>query len=163
MEKIFHISTLKNPKSIKSLLKEIKLHCTTLLDKYTNNIPTSYQLLLEDITSVDCHNHIMTLQTFKDSPKGKNWTSDPDLLMRALHHLHSIGQIVLFGDQLVCTDPSSISRIMAKFISPAKVRYSLLKRDHENVSLLTETNIVCILGLNKRYLHLLIPFLFSYE
>jgi hypothetical protein len=75
-------------------------------------------------------------------------------LLRALKHLHAIGQIVLFGDQKICTKPSVISQLMAKFISPTEVRNGLfLKSDKDPVNLLTKTNIDCILGLNKSILH----------
>jgi hypothetical protein len=68
---------------------------------------------------------------------------------RALDHLHAIGEIVLFREGRICTNPSSISHLMAKFISPEQVRNDLLW-DYENqVVLLSKTDINSVLGVNK--------------
>jgi hypothetical protein len=146
---IFHVSTLDKPASVDSLIAEINSQCTTLLNRHAK-IPSSYKELLREVTAMESPNHIITISSIQDSAHGKRWKENPGLMMRALRHLHAIGQIVLFGDQMICAKPSEISKLMAKFISPVKVRDSLLLSDDDRVNLLTKTDINCILGINTR-------------
>jgi hypothetical protein len=151
VDTLFHISTLRDPSSVELLLAEIQLQCATLLDQHCKMIPNSYKVLLHEVTAIEALKHIISIPSFQESSPNSKWKQNPDLMMRALRHLHAIGRIVLFGDQGICTNPSSISQLMAKFISPMEVRDSLLcQSDDEQVNLLTKTSIACILGLNTR-------------
>jgi hypothetical protein len=151
VNKLFHISTLHDPLSVNLLLTEIQLQCATLLDLHCKMIPNSYKVLLHEVTAIESQNNIISITSFQEFSPNNQWKKNPDLLMRALRHLHAIGRIVLFGDKRICTNPSAISQLMAKFISPMEVRDLLLcQSDDEQVNLLTKTDIACILGVNTR-------------
>jgi hypothetical protein len=151
IDKLFHISTFDDPSSVELLLAEIQHQCATLLDQHCKMIPNSYKVLLHEVTAINSPNNIISIPLFKETSSNKQWKQNPDLMMRALRHLHAIGRIVLFGDQRICTNPSSISQLMAKFICPMEVRDSLLcQSDEEQVNLLTKTDISSILGVNAR-------------
>lgn len=51
---------------------------------------------------------------------------------------------------MVCTMPSVVAKIMAKFVSPVDVREKLLKSGRTDVSMLNESDVGTILRLEKQ-------------
>lgn len=84
---------------------------------------------------------VSSIQSFPNS----RWKKKPDLMKRGLTHLHSIGEIVLFGKDKICNRPEEVSRLMAKFISPRHVRDNLLFNESDQVNVLSTSSISEIL------------------
>jgi hypothetical protein len=73
--------------------------------------------------------------------------------MPALKYLHAIRGIALVGD-LICTDPSSISKLMSNFISPSSVQLSLFYMSKLQVLISEEVEAVLIMKQNdSKYAH----------
>lgn len=68
-------------------------------------------------------------------------------LNSALQYLHSVGDIVLFPDGLVCVRPSEIAELMAQFISPESVRNSLPYIANRQVEVLSSEQVGQVLSL----------------
>src|SRR3978361_242040 len=74
---------------------------------------------------------------------------DPQSFKCMIHYLHAIGRIVLIEKSgLIFTNPTLAPKIAAKFVSPEEVRFRLLKGEDENVQLLTEEDIGCLININ---------------
>jgi hypothetical protein len=150
VDHIYHISTLYDPESAKALLQELDTQCTLIMNTHSKFIPSPYRDLLEEITSMNSSNAIILTSVIQELPK---WTKNPGLMFRALTFLHSVGAIALLGGgERVCVRPHEISRVLAKFISPARVRDSLLLSEMNQVMLLSTDDISTILGVpTSRY------------
>jgi hypothetical protein len=111
------ITSKFNQDSFGHLLKVVKLECKAIVS--TNKVPKTYLSLLKALQAQAKSQrhptiHIDDLQAVY--PKQH--------LMPALKYLHAIGGIALLED-MICTDPSSISKLMSNFISPTSVQLSL--------------------------------------
>lgn len=144
VDEIHHISTLYNHTSARNLIVDIESQCSQIMKEHTNLIPLSYKQLLADISSIKSSSPILPLSTVQSLPNTR-WKSNPDLMKRGLSHLHSIGEIVLFGKDKICQRPEEVSHLMAKFISPSDIRNSLLRDEEEQVSILPTSSISKIL------------------
>lgn len=114
------------------------------MNEHMNLIPRSYQQLLKDISSVQSSSSILLVSSIQLLPNTR-WKDNVDLMKRGLTHLHSIGEIVLFGEDKICNRPEEVSRLMAKFISPTEVRNVLLCSDEDRVNILPTSNVSEIL------------------
>ncbi len=65
----------------------------------------------------------------------------------ALRYLHAIGHIVFLQNGMVCTVPTMIPKLLAKFISPTDIQNHLLS-DSSDVQILTEQQIGFVLQVN---------------
>ncbi len=73
---------------------------------------------------------------------------EPEVVARALTFFHAIGELIYVSNH-VCVRPQQLPKIMAKFISPEKVRKELCKGDDFKVELLQETDIKALLPGSK--------------
>lgn len=138
---MFYFSTFHDPKSVKVIFKEIVQQCKLIMDHHSKLLPTFYTTVKNNISaSSSSSNYIIDMLSIL--PKSKE---NVELTNQALQHLHAIGEIVMFGKDKVCTNPEVISKLMAKFISPAEVRTKLLWEDHKCVSLLKKHDMQMIL------------------
>lgn len=137
---IFHFSALHNPKSVKALFEEIVNQCDSIMNSHTKLIPTYYAALNKNISSLGEKDPIINISSLP-----KKWKDSPEMTQRALHHLHSIGEIVIFGKDRICTRPEIISNLLAKFISPVEVRAKLLWNNAERVNLMRREDMETIL------------------
>lgn len=145
-DEIFQVSTLTNEKTAKELFDAMALQCKQVMDLSLKLIPKSYRELLIIIRGFNTTTNIIHVEDIRSVHK--KW--DKDLVERALRHLHDVGEIVRFTGGRICTRPSAISRIMAKFISPQEVRDALFYDEESEVTLLTKTDIDNILGVSKK-------------
>jgi hypothetical protein len=144
--------------SFSRLLELVKHESQALMS--TMKVPKSFLFILKTIQTLQkAENHYNSITHIRDLPihytKGKN-------LMPALQYLHAIGSIVLVGD-LICTDPSVISRVMANFISPESVQQTLPHVRHKRVEILSSDQVGKILMMeeyNPKYSVPLFLFLF---
>lgn len=145
---IYKVSALLDSESTKDLFAVITTECTNLLDMHSKEVPNAYRDLWTALQVVP--DFIITQDDIsKLHPRWAKWEekNDQKPLQRALLYLHSIGEIVLFGEGKVCTKPSMISEAMANFIS----------HEHGH-DVLVATNINCVRQLmsadnNKYSLH----------
>lgn len=147
VEKVHHISTLYNQASVRDLIVDIEGQCSRIMNEHTNLIPLSYQRLLKDISSIESASPILPITAIQSVPNTK-WKKNPGLMKRGLTHLHSVGEIALFGEDKICKRPEEVSRLMAKFISPSDVRNSLLCNEEDSVNILPTSRISEILEVN---------------
>lgn len=147
-DEIYQVSTLTDEATAKDLFSAMESQCQQIMDLCNRLIPKSYRELLNVIREIKTSTNIIHTEEIKRVHK--RWESDPKLVERAMRHLHDVGEIVMFTGGRVCTRPSAISRIMAKFISPEEVRNSLLVDEENEVTLLTKTDIDTILGVHKK-------------
>lgn len=153
LDKVHYISTLYDPTSARNLIVDIENQCANIMNEHAKDIPRSYRQLLKDITSMQFSNPLIPISSIQSLPNTK-WSDDLELMKRGLAHLHSIGEIVMFGDEMICTKPQDVSRLLAKFISPAEVRNALLFSEEEQVSILSHESISNILRVHSnRYLY----------
>jgi hypothetical protein len=113
---IFSTSKL-NQDSFSHLLKAVKNVCKAIVS--TNKVPKTYFSLLKILQAQAKSKrhptiHITELKAVYPEQH----------LMPALKYLHAIGGIALVED-LICTDPSAISKLMSNFISPSSVQLAL--------------------------------------
>lgn len=147
IDKVHHISTLHNHTSTLNLIADIEKQCSQIMNEHANMIPQSYQQLLRDITSIESSSPILPVSVIQSLPNTQ-WNNKPDLMRQGLTHLHSIGEIVLFGEDKICKRSEEISLLMAKFISPCVVRNDLLCSEEDQVNILTTSRISKILQVN---------------
>lgn len=139
-DNIYRFSTLHDPKSVKALYKAIVDQCNQIMDAHSNYLPTFYKMLKEDIS---LHSS-PTDSVIAMSSLPTRWKENPEFTNQALQHLHSIGEIVMFGDDKICTNPEVLSKLMAKFISPREVQAKLLG-DRARLFLLKKEDMQAIL------------------
>lgn len=115
-------------------------------DKTKAMVSSEFRHLLKIIKSLPSSNHIIKKDEIVSAYINRRWRIKK-IVTKGLLFLHGIGEIVWFGDY-VCIDPMSISKIMAKFVSPADVRKDLqLKGSKTNVSILSPQDIASVLGI----------------
>ena len=108
-----------NSSSIKELWKAVELECKDIMAMFTKQTPSAYVALLKLLCST-------TKAMARPFLRIKDIAGLPDhQLMPALRYLHSVGDIVMMQDE-ICTNPSHVAQLMAKFICPDSVRTSLL-------------------------------------
>lgn len=115
------ITTSKtNTASVDHLWSVVTHECDMIMAKFTKQIPSSYQFLLS---------HLKAIAQSTNSPmvsiKDNFANSTEQQFMPGLRYLHAVGDIVLLPGGLICTDPTEISRMMAKFVSPESVQQTL--------------------------------------
>ncbi len=115
-KKIF-ITSAKNGDSVQKLLSSVKTECMEIITRSDANrrVPKSYLTMLNFV-----QNHEKAIVNRCDIP-------DPSGIKEpVLRHFHSLRDIILLDNELICGRPSEIATIMAKFISPESVQANLL-------------------------------------
>ncbi len=168
-ENLFQVSSLNSISSVLELLKSIEKICSQIFEQHAMLIPSSFHKLLKSINNLSS-SHVLpsspsteaTHQThsdlapntllvdFKELHKQLREENDMELpsFKYALHYLHAIGYIVFLKNGLVCTSPTLIPKLLAKFISPSEVQKKLLSRNPE-VQILNQQQIGCILQISN--------------
>lgn len=127
---IFPISVFSDFNSVWSLAKVIESECKYIMDSHSM-IPEYYCDLLNEIQKIPFKLALNESQVAKID--NKYWR-DPNFHNEALDHLHAIGEIVRFGNGLICPKPSKISQIIPE---PSSLSLSsnavkiLRETDHE--------------------------------
>lgn len=137
---IFYFSTLHDSKSVKALYQSIENHCNQIMNLHSKYLPNFYKELKNDISSLSSPANPIVEVSLLPS----RWKENPEYTNQSLQHLHAIGEIVMFGDNKICTNPEVLSKLMAKFISPAEVKAKLLG-DRVGVFLLKKTDVKAVL------------------
>lgn len=147
-ESVFHFNTVQDLKSVKLLFNEIVNQCDQIMNAHSIYLPTHFTMLKKDIST--CSSPSCSIIDLSSLPS--QWQENPQLTNQALQHLHSIGEIVMFGKHKICTNPQVISNLMAKFICPVEVRTKMLVGDDTPVSLLKKSDMQTILQVrDSRY------------
>lgn len=125
------VSSLGSIQSVRELIAVAEQECDRILTKHTTLVPDVYRTLLDELLKRrDPDGSIAKAIVHRDElfqmiSNGMNERS----FFVALKYFHAIGRIVVLKDYgLVCTDPTLIPKIAAKFISPEEVRRQLLKK-----------------------------------
>lgn len=123
--------------SVDRLWKIIKTEATNIMEKFTKQIPKQYLAILEKIQQIS---HISSQMFIQTQELIQFYSETPTIqLMPALRYLHSVGDIVLLNERLICANPMNISKVMAKFIAPEQVQLALPHiKDGKAVILTTE-------------------------
>lgn len=162
---LFHVSALTSEESIQRFCASLESECGRIFDQHSLKIPLSYKSVLRT-----CENHIgnqpliswEVLMQEQQSPI----MSDQHTFMSALQYLHAIGRVVLLKNGMVCTNPTMVPQIAAKFISPEEVQLSLLQKETAKVQILDKQQVGCLLNIdtanNSRFISvLLVSFYYS--
>ncbi len=167
---LFEVSSLHAQQSVQELLDSISLVCTQIFDNHTILIPSSFRKLLQSIHNMGSPSTPLYPNTSSSSQPPPSMSLQPtnsflihveqlhqqlqaecdmDLpsFKYALRYLHAIGHIVYLRNELICTIPSMIPKLLAKFISPIEVQNLLLC--NSNVQILNEEQIGFILQVNS--------------
>ncbi len=139
-EEIF-VTSYKDGDSVQNLLSAVKKECAKIMmsSEMRRRVPKSYLAMLEFI------------QTQSNPLVNRNDIPDPEGIKGpVLRHFHSVGDIILLGDDLVCGRPSEISTIMAKFISPESIQANLPRIANSGIEILSLDQIGKILKVKDR-------------
>lgn len=123
---VFEISALTSEESVRHLLNSIDQECDKMFTLHTMEIPTLYRATLEKIRS-DPTTSKFSLVNEDDLYTAHGNAMDRQLFSSIIQYFHAIGSLVCLKNRLVCTDPQSIPKIAAKFVSPEQVRLMLLR------------------------------------
>ncbi len=161
-EKLFEVSSLQAQQSVQDLLESISSVCSEIFEKHAVLIPSSFRKLLKSIKetkdststgilslSPSSNPVLITLGNLHQQLKGEG-KCDMDLpsFKHALRYFHAIGQIVLLQNELVCTEPTIIPKLLAKFISPVEVQNRLLSKNSK-VQILSQQQIGFVLQIDR--------------
>ena len=127
------ITSKTNKSSIDHILEVVKHECKAIMS--TTKVPTKYLAFLKAIhAQVKSQRHPIThlIDLQKIYPEKE--------LMPTLKYLHAVGSIVMV-EGIICTDPTSISDMMAKFISPESVQLTLPHVCNNKVEILTSDQV----------------------
>jgi hypothetical protein len=138
---LFTISSIKSKESVSHLLQCVEGECKRIFESHSTAIPKPYLELLQSIKQM----------SNISSSSSNHFTSPSELpscgldefgKKLALRYFHSTGHIVLLDDNTVCINPTSIPKIVAKFISPKEVTSQLLTT--KEITFLTDNQIDCL-------------------
>ncbi len=170
-QRLFEVSSLHSQVGVQELLDSVSAVCSQIFSRHAVLIPRSFRKLLHSIKNMTgTPSNPPSLSSLPSSPplpspplQIANLTliskdnlhqllkdkcdMEISTFIRALHYLHSIGRIVFLQNGLVCTVPTMIPKLLAKFISPAEVQSQLLSSDPD-VQILTEQQIGFVLHIN---------------
>lgn len=170
--RLFEVSSLRALHSVRELLDSVSLVCAQIFENHTVLIPSSFRKLLHSIQNIDTSTIAIpssssetttTTSMISDFPSNSlivpfhqlhqilqnEHKMDIPSFRYALHYLHSIGHIVFLEKSgLVCTNPTMIPKLLAKFISPEEVQANLLS-ENSNVQILSEEQIGHILQIQQ--------------
>ncbi len=144
--KVCIASSKTSRESVKLLLQAIEVECNRILDSFAVQIPTSYRAVLYDIQS-QSRPGSKALVPLKELFLKHSCGVDEPTFMQAVQYLHAIGRVVLLKSDLVCTDPTMVPKIAAKFVCPEQVRLNLLNFD---VPVLTIAEIGCLMDIDTQ-------------
>ncbi len=151
-QQLFHVSSLQIKQSVQDLLSSIELVCSQIFSTHAILIPRSFRKLLHSINDINIHSpnspSILPIQQLYDQLKGQHDNMDLSTFTQAIKYLHMIGQIVFLQNGMVCRSPTTIPKLLSKFISPVEVRDHLLAEDSDVVQILTQKQIGCVLQIN---------------
>jgi hypothetical protein len=119
----FVISSTTSRESVQHLLKFLNGECDRIFKTHAIQIPSSYRALLHEIQRHKDYESLKSVSSlFERHPCGMTETN----FQQALQYLHAIGRLVCLKNGLVCTDPTLVPKIAAKFVAPENVRHYLL-------------------------------------
>ncbi len=149
-QRLFCVSSLKSQEGVQELLSSIENVCSQIFLGHTILIPPSYRKLLHSLHSFDlsdyCQNDLLVpYQQLHELLEGEH-NIDLATFKHALQYLHAIGQIVFLQTSgLVCRTPTTIPKLLAKFVSPVEIRNQLLAEESEVIQILTQQEIGAVL------------------
>lgn len=149
---LYSVSSTKSQISVQQLLSAMEKACTNMFLAHAMEIPTLYHTMLEQIQRNPPSSELSLISTDALYAEYSNGV-DRGVFSAILQYFHSIGNIVCLEGGLVCTDPQSIPKLAARFISPESVRATLVRK--QNVQILTPQDIGYLLDVNdsdERYI-----------
>ncbi len=165
-QRLFEVSSLHVQQSVRELLDSVALVCSQIFEKHAVLIPSSFRKLLQSIKDIDAlslpgpSRSSLLLSSSGNKPSSSFLTPFKELHQQiggkvdittfkcALYYLHAIGHIVFLQNGLVCTKPTMIPKLLAKFISPSEVQNNLLS-ENPNVQILSGEQIGFILKIKE--------------
>ena len=146
LNQLFSVSSLTSKSSVQHLLSSVEKECNRIFSLHSTQIPTSYRRVLQLLQSRPDEQVLVHTDTLHQECAP---SMDPQSFKCMIRYFHAIGRIVLIEKNgLVFTNPTLAPKIAAKFISPEEVRIHLLKGEDENVQLLTEEDIGCLINIS---------------
>lgn len=142
---LFTISSLQVKDSVVHLLDAITTECHKIFDILSLKIPTSYIKLIDFLEQLPISGHLMSVKAIHQR-SSVSVGLDLQGVQMALRHLHHTGHVVMLDEDTVCTNPTIVPKIVAKFISPEDVRKQILTS--QQVSLLDNHQIDCLLDIH---------------
>ncbi len=126
--KLCIVSSKASRESVKALLQCIDSECNRIFENFAIQIPTSYRAVLYDIQS-QSRPGTKALVPMEELFLKHSCGVDQLTFAQAVQYLHAIGRLVLLKNDLVCTNPTTVPKIAAKFVCPDQVRINLLNFD----------------------------------
>lgn len=146
--KTFQLSAHSDKASLVSMLEELEQLFGNLFKAVSLKVPSVYCSMLNSIRqSNKLLGGIDSIQV--DSKRVSYNLQLQGATLRGLQYLHSIGEIILLPNVNYISDPARIASNMAMFVSPAKVRASLLIREPGSPVLLSEQDIGVIVNVTR--------------
>ena len=145
--KVFTVSSLKSPESVKMLLEFVEGECNRIFEHHATQIPSIYQKFLLKLKEISIITPLISWKELFDK-SGSKVNMSEQAFKTMLQYIQFIGRIVWLPNGTVFTDPTIVSKIAAKFISPKEVRLALLKKETEVVQILDESEIGSLLNIN---------------
>lgn len=156
VDKLFTVSSTESIESVQALLTALEGECSRIFNTHCIQIPRSYRSILKNFHQFPSSHVLLPWKLLLQQQTIK---VDVSTFRSALKYLHAIGHIVLLKNWMVCTNPSLIPQIAAKFVSPEEVQISLLKEEDADVQILDKKEIGCMLQIdptdNARFFFLL--------
>lgn len=147
MNKLFTVSSFKSSESVEQLRDALEEECGRIFARHCVRIPRSYRSVLHNLEARPTTQLLVPANTLLNELQSL-MKIDPPTFHAAIEYLHAIGRIVLLKNRMVCTTPNLIPQIAAKFISPEDVQLDLLKRETEEVQILSKEEVGCILQID---------------
>lgn len=157
-KQIFAVSSITSEESVRKLFNTVDKVCGDIFEVNAVEIPSLFRATLESIKSIPPSSElVLTTEAALHAEHASD--VDEEIFSTMLQYFHSIGHIVCLRGGLVCTDPQSIPKLAASFISPEEIRMTLLKNKKESVQILTAKDVGYLISMpnsdDERYLLLL--------
>lgn len=147
VDTLFTVSSLKSIESVQELCQALEVQCGRIFDLHSVRIPSSYRMILLTLEARPTSQPLVPWELLLQEQQQSMPELNEATFLSALHYLHAIGRIVFLRTGMVCTSPSLVPQIAAKFVSPEDVQLSLLRKDIEEVQILSKRDIGCLLQL----------------
>lgn len=150
VSKLFTASSLTSTESVINLHNALDGECNRIFDKHSVRIPSSYRSVLQNFKHHPRDQVLVPWEVLLQEQQPITKIDRPTFLA-ALKYLHAIGRIVLLKSGKVCTNPTLIPQIAAKFISPEEVQLDLLQKESNQVQILSKEEVGCLLHLDTKH------------
>lgn len=144
----FAVSSTTSEESVRDLLSTIEEVCDAIFAAHATQIPSLFRTTLASIKSHPIPSEIsLTSEDVLYAEHGNG--VDKDIFSIMLQYFNSIGHILCLNGGAVCIESQVIPKLAAMFVSPEDVRRMLLQGDKQDVQILAEKDVGCLLDITN--------------